>query len=218
MFLPCQGTITGPQIAKLYYQHLYPWFGLPRRLITDRDPCFTSHFRKALAKELRISWNLSTAYHPQTDGLSEQKNQWVKQFLRLVTTNQADWPTMLALAMLMHNNTKTSTTGYTPNRLILGLEPPGIPDHGEGSDNPLAEECADQLRQRRILAQEALNKVANRHSPSQNVFAKGQRVWLEAKNLALPYGSVKLAPRHHGPFQITQVISPVAYKLRLPPQ
>jgi len=34
----------------------------------------------------------------------------------------------------------------------------------------------------------------------------------------LPYGSVKLAPRHHGPFQITQVISPVAYKLALPPQ
>ena len=29
LFLPCQSTITGPQIAKLYYQHLYPWFGLP---------------------------------------------------------------------------------------------------------------------------------------------------------------------------------------------
>jgi hypothetical protein len=43
-------------------------------------------------------------------------------------------------------------------------------------------------------------------------------VWLEVKNLSLPYGSVKLAPRRHGPFQITQVISPVAYKLHLPPQ
>jgi hypothetical protein len=35
LFLPCQSTITGPQIAKLYYQHLYPWFGLPHRIITD---------------------------------------------------------------------------------------------------------------------------------------------------------------------------------------
>jgi hypothetical protein len=55
LFLPCQSTIMGPQIAKLYYQHLYPWFGLPRRLITDRDPHFTSHFGRALAKELGIS-------------------------------------------------------------------------------------------------------------------------------------------------------------------
>ena len=50
------------------------------------------------------------------------------------------------------------------------------------------------------------------------MFRLGQRVWLDVKNLRLPYGSVKLAPRHHGPFQITQVISPVAYKLALPPQ
>jgi hypothetical protein len=135
-----------------------------------------------------------------------------------VAANQADWATMLALATLMHNNTRNATTGYAPNQLITGLEPPGIPDHGEGVDNPLAEKHVDQLRQRRILAQEALNRVANRYSPSQNMFTLGQRVWLEAKNLSLPYRSVKLAPRCHGPFQITQVISPVAYKLRLPPQ
>jgi len=48
------------------------------------------------------------------------------------------------------------------------------------------------------------------------VFQLGQKVWLKAKNLALPYGSVKLAPRHHRPFEITQVISPVVYKLMLP--
>jgi hypothetical protein len=46
----------------------------------------------------------------------------------------------------------------------------------------------------------------------------GQKVWLKAQNLALPYGSVKLAPRCHGPFEITQAISSVAYKLVLPHQ
>ena len=71
IFLPCLTTITGPQIAQLYYQHVYPWFGLPQKLISDRDPRFTSHFGKALAKELGITWNLSMAYHPQTDGLTE---------------------------------------------------------------------------------------------------------------------------------------------------
>jgi len=37
LFLPCQSMITGPQITKLYYQHLYLWFGLPRHMITNRD-------------------------------------------------------------------------------------------------------------------------------------------------------------------------------------
>ncbi len=64
----------------------------------------------------------------------------------------------------------------------------------------------------------ALNKTANSKSPAKDVFKHGQKVWLEARNLALPYGSVKLAPRRHGPFTITQVISPVTYKLALPHQ
>jgi hypothetical protein len=91
------------------------------------------------------------AYHPQTNRLSEHKNQWVEQFLRLTCTNQSDWPTILALATLMHNNVKNSTTGHAPNCLITGLEPSGIPDHGEGSDNPFVEERVEQLRQWRIL-------------------------------------------------------------------
>jgi len=64
VFLPCHKMITGPQIMQLYYRHLYPWFGLLKHLISDRDPHFTLHFRWALAKELGITWNLSTAYHP----------------------------------------------------------------------------------------------------------------------------------------------------------
>ena len=83
---------------------------------------------------------------------------------------------MLALAMLMHNNTKNMMIGYSPNHLIIGLEPAGISDYGEGSDNPLAKIQVNQLRQQRILAQEALNRVANHHFPSQNMFEKGQRV------------------------------------------
>jgi hypothetical protein len=47
---------------------------------------------------------------------------------------------------------------------------------------------------------------------------KGQKVWLDGKNLALPYGSMKLAPRHHRLFEIERVLSPVVYQLRLPHQ
>ena len=71
VFLPCSTTITGPGIAQLYLDHVYRWFGLPDKVISDRDPRFTSHFGTALAKKLGIEQNLSSAFHPQTDGLSE---------------------------------------------------------------------------------------------------------------------------------------------------
>ncbi len=44
VFLPCSITITGPGIAALYLKHIYLWFSLPKKVIMDRDPRFTSHF------------------------------------------------------------------------------------------------------------------------------------------------------------------------------
>ena len=81
IFIPCTTTVTGPGIAQLYLRNVYPWFGLPARVISDRDPRFTSQFGKALTTKLGINCNISTVFHPQTDGLSERKNQWVEQYL-----------------------------------------------------------------------------------------------------------------------------------------
>ena len=63
------------------------------------------------------------------------------------------------------------------------------------------------------MAAEAINKKSV--TPTAK-WLEEQQVWLEAKNIALTYGSSKLAPRCHGPFKITHVISPVAYELKLP--
>src|SRR5216683_3058403 len=125
---------------------------------------------------------------------------------------------MLPLATLVHNNARNLTTGLTPNLLLNGLEPAVTPSQTSHSNNPVARLRVDQLRQRRKQATAALNNAANSKTPALDVFKSRQKVWLEAKNLALPYGSVKLAPRRHGPFSITQVISPVTYKLALPHQ
>ena len=91
IFLPCHTTITGPQIAQKYLQHLYPWFGLLEKVISDCDPQFMSHFSKALTQELGIEQNISMAFHPQTDSLTEHTNQWVEQYLHLILANQKDW-------------------------------------------------------------------------------------------------------------------------------
>ncbi len=54
IFLPCSDTITGPGIAQLYLDYVYRWFGLLTKMISDRDPRFTSQFGKALTEKLGI--------------------------------------------------------------------------------------------------------------------------------------------------------------------
>ncbi len=135
-----------------------------------------------------------------------------------MATNQEDWSSALPLTTLVHNNSQNATIRTSLNQLLIGLEPPVTPNQAEGANNPLAEQRVRQLREWRILATQALNRAANNHAPMEARWKKGQEVWLEAKNLSLPYGSVKLAPRRHGPFRIEEAVSPVAYRLRLPPQ
>jgi transposase InsO family protein len=81
VFLPCQKTIDAIGVASLYAERIFPFYGIPRRVILDRDPQFTAQFTKELCKQLKIDQNLSTAYHPQTDGQSERANQRVEQYL-----------------------------------------------------------------------------------------------------------------------------------------
>ena len=70
-FIPCSTTITKQEVAALYLQHLVLWFRIPRKIISDRDPQFVSHFTKELCCLLHIQQNVSTTFHPRTDGASE---------------------------------------------------------------------------------------------------------------------------------------------------
>src|SRR6266850_568091 len=140
VFLPCSDMITGPGIAQLYLDNVYRWFRLSTKMISDQDPHFTSHFGRALTQKLGIQQNLSMAFHPQTDGLSECKNQWVEQYLQLVTSIQPkDWTEWLSMATAVHNNRKNAMTGTSPNQVLLGYNVPLIPNHMDISNNEGAE-------------------------------------------------------------------------------
>jgi hypothetical protein len=124
LFLPCKTTITGAEIARLYFDNVYRWFGLPKRIISDRDPRFTSSFATELVKAIQAQRNLSTAYHPQTDGLTERKNQWIEQYLRLFAADtQDDWDQWLTIATAVHNSWPNATTSVAPSQALLGYLP-----------------------------------------------------------------------------------------------
>jgi len=160
IFLPCSTTIAGASITQLYLEHVYCWFGFPQKIISDRDPRFTSHFTRELTRGLGIDQNLSTAFHPQTDGLSEWTNQWIEQYLRLITVNQNEWSKWLPMATAVHNNSRNSTTGFAPNELIVGWEPPLTTDQRLELKNYTAEEYLSNLQHNHLMAIHAPNKVA----------------------------------------------------------
>ena len=215
IFIPCSTSITGEGIANLYLNNVYQWFGLPRKMISDRDPRFTFHFTKALTRRLGVKQNILTAYHPQTDGLSERKNQWVEQYLRFVTsTQQDDWSEWLAIASLVHNSRINATIKMAPLQALLGYFPRLTTEASTLSTNQRVEEQAEEMMKRREQAWTALAQCAQGTPLDQ--FTPGDQVWLEAKHLKLPYQVPKLAPKRHGPFLIIKRVSPVAYQLQLP--
>jgi Integrase zinc binding domain len=216
IFLPCSTTITGTGIAKLYLENMFRWFGLPKKIISDRDSRFTSHFGKAITKALGITQNLSMAFYPQTDGRSERKNQWIEQYLRLICTSQDDWAKWLPMATAVHNNTRNSTTDFTPNTLLLGWDPPLTLDQTLSTSNQKAEDYVAKFQKNHLLAILALNKAASAHAPLSSKYSQGQCVWLEGKNLPISHGTIKLSPKHYGPFTIMKLVSPVASQLDLP--
>jgi len=217
VFLPCSTTVTGPQIAQLYLDNVYHWFRLPMKMITDRDPHFTSHFGKALTSKLGIQQNLSTMFHPQTDGLLERKNQWVEQYLRLVMSQHPqDWTKWLSIASAVHNNQRNATTGLSPNQILLGYDPLLHPARVLVTTNQTAEDRIMEMITRRKEAIDALNRVAHNLVLIREQYQTGEQVWLEATHLRLPYQTSKLNPKQYGPFTITEVISPVTFQLQLP--
>src|SRR6266850_1373584 len=211
-------NIMGPGIAQLYLEHVYRWFGLPKKMISDRDPRFTSHFGKALLSKLGIAQNLSTTFHPQTDNLSEQKNQWIEQYLQLVMSSSPEhWTQWLDIASAVHNNQRNTTTGLSPNQILIRYEITLAPPNMPLSNNKTVENWIRNMMEHQAQAINTINKATkgNRSIPEQ--YSIGDQVWLEGKHLRFPHQKTKLNPKRYGPFKIIKAISSVVYQLQLPP-
>ena len=176
---------------------------------------------KELCRLMGIVQNVSTAYHPRTDGQSERSNQWLEQYLRFwVDHQQTNWHHYLPLAEFAHNLWKNESTGQSPFEVLMGYSP-----RAEIFDVTLSiPTVALQLRDWKNAREEAQKliikaqkKWAKGKVPEQR-YQAGDQVWLEGRNLWIDRPSAKLAPKRHGPFKITKVLSPIMYQLELPPQ
>lgn len=74
-FLALSHPYTAQDVVKLYMDNIFKLHGLPKVIVTDRDPIFTSSIWQSMFKSLRVELHLSSAYHPQTDGQTERVNQ-----------------------------------------------------------------------------------------------------------------------------------------------
>jgi hypothetical protein len=75
IFILCQESIDSKGVAKLYAFQVFPHYGIPLKIISDCNTQFDSAFTKELCRLLGIKQNISSTYHPQTDGQSKCTNQ-----------------------------------------------------------------------------------------------------------------------------------------------
>ncbi len=175
---------------------------------------------RELCRNLNIKQNISTTYHPQTDGQSERTNQWLEQYLRIFRNGaQTDWAKWLPLAQYTHNAWPSAATGKSPFKLIMGH----VPYAHVGKTHSLAPAIDSRLAQTKAMRQAAQQVIthaqqitirATKYEP----FKEGQKVWLEATHLKTTHPMAKLSPRRYSPFEITKKLSHVVYQLRIPQQ
>ena len=79
--VPTRTDLTAEELATLFFNHWYCENGLPLEIISDRDKLFMSRFWQALHAMMGVKLRMSSAYHPQTDGVSERMNKTINQLL-----------------------------------------------------------------------------------------------------------------------------------------
>ncbi|GJR96316.1 putative reverse transcriptase domain-containing protein [Tanacetum coccineum] len=97
-FLPIREDYKTEKLAKIYVNEIAARQGVPVSIISDRDGRFTSHLWQAFQEALGTRLDMSTAYHPQTDGQSERTIQTLEDMLRACVMDfGGSWDTHLPL-------------------------------------------------------------------------------------------------------------------------
>ncbi|GJR65596.1 putative reverse transcriptase domain-containing protein [Tanacetum coccineum] len=220
-------TDSTEKLARLYIKEVVARHGIPVSIIYDRDPRFASHFWRSLQRDLGTSLDMSTAYHPETDGQSERTIQTLEDMLRACVIDFGNgWINHLPLVEFSYNNSYHASIKAAPFEALYGRKcrsPVCWAEVGEAqlTGPDLIQETTEkiiQIKQRIQAARDRQKSYADlKRKPME--FQVGDRVMLKVS----PWKGVvrfgkrgKLNPRYVGPFEVLEKVGSVAYKLELP--
>jgi hypothetical protein len=204
--------------------------GMPKSIVSDRDPRITAKFWKELSRLLGSTVDLSTAQHPQSDGQSEREIQTLITALRHYANAMGnDWDQFLPALELAFNSKQQASTGVSPFFLVYGSEARLPIDceldefEARASTVPAAgnraqrmKKAMDLARSKTELAQARQKRLADRHRRLL-LLKPGDKVLLATEGLQLRSGTHKLTGRYIGPFAVKGSVNDNAVTLDLPP-
>ena len=118
-------THTAEDIAEWVVEHVFARLGIPHNLHSDQGPEFESRLFQQLCRRLGLHKSRTSPWHPQSDGQVERFNRTLETLLRqTVAADQSDWDLLIAQACAAYRATAHSSTGCSPNMLMLGRETP----------------------------------------------------------------------------------------------
>ncbi|GJU19288.1 putative reverse transcriptase domain-containing protein [Tanacetum coccineum] len=228
-FLPMKETDSMEKLTRQYLKEVVSRHGVPVSIISDRDSKFTSHFWKSLNEALGTQLDMSTAYHPQTDGQSERTIQTLEDMLRACVIDFGKgWDRHLPLVEFSYNNSYHTSIKVAPFEALYGRKCRSPICWAEVGDAQLTgpkivhetTEKIIQIKKRIQAARDRQKSYADRRRKPLE-FEVGDKVMLKVS----PWKGVirfgkrgKLNPRYIGPFKILAKVGTLAYRLELPEQ
>jgi hypothetical protein len=215
-FLPCIETVIAEETATLFLQGVYRLHGLPRVLVSDRDPKLDSAFWQTLWRRLGTRLNMSSSRHPETDGLRERVNNAFQQLLRcFYCYDGSNWTTLLPQVEFAYNASRALGIEHTPFEANFGFSPEEPPYlmFSMRPSIPVSQDATEQLRvlhDVHTLVHSVLqlhkDEMQARIEPSTTPhFARGDKVSVVTTNLFLRgQPNRKLRDKQLGPFTVEE--------------
>ncbi|KAJ7961417.1 Retrotransposon protein, putative, Ty3-gypsy subclass [Quillaja saponaria] len=228
-FIPAPKYCSAEDTAQLFFKYVVKYWGVPKNIVSDRDTRFTGTFWSELFNLLGSQLNISSSYHPQTDGQTERFNGMLEEYLRhFASVNQRNWPKLLDTAQFCFNAQKSSATNRSPFEIVTGQQPllPHTLDGPYTGKSPKAHHFTKDWKQNIDIARAYLEKASKRMKKwadkgrRQLEFQVGDLVLVKLtkeKLKGLRGQDHKLILKYEGPLPIVSKVGKVAYKIDLPP-